>query len=67
MSRTSSTRPTPQGRVFPLLALLYAGADVQKTIYHVDHIFPQSRFTKAKLANDPNVHDNGDPILYGAL
>ena len=38
-------------RCFPLLAFLYAGANVQKTAYHVDHIFPASRFTRAKLKN----------------
>jgi hypothetical protein len=48
---------TPYGspRAFPLLALLYAGANVQKTVYHVDHIFPASRFTRAKLTKDETV------------
>ena len=36
-------------RVFPVLAALYPGLDFTKT-FHVDHIFPRSRFTKAKLA-----------------
>jgi hypothetical protein len=51
---------TPYGspRVFPLLALLYAGANVQKTVYHIDHIFPQSRFTQAKLKKDATVDDD---------
>lgn len=35
-------------RVFPVLAALYPGLDFTKT-FHVDHIFPRSRFTKAKL------------------
>jgi hypothetical protein len=48
---------TPYGspRVFPLLALLYAGANVQQVTYHVDHIFPQSRFTPAKLKRDETI------------
>jgi hypothetical protein len=35
-------------RVFPLLALLYPGVDTTQQ-FHVDHIFPKSRFTKNKL------------------
>jgi hypothetical protein len=31
------------------LALLYAGANVQQSVYHEDHIFPRSRFTRARL------------------
>lgn len=42
---------TPYGdkRVFPILALLYPGANVQQSVYHEDHIFPKSRFTRARL------------------
>lgn len=42
---------TPYGnkRAFPILALLYAGANVQQSTYHEDHIFPRSRFTKTRL------------------
>jgi hypothetical protein len=37
-------------RVFPLIALLYPGIDTAKQ-FHVDHIFPRSRFTRARLRN----------------
>jgi hypothetical protein len=42
---------TPYGnrRAFPILALLYTGANVQQSVYHEDHIFPRSRFTRARL------------------
>ena len=42
---------TPYGskRAFAILALLYAGANVQQSVYHEDHIFPRSRFTRARL------------------
>lgn len=42
---------TPYGnrRAFPILALLYTGANVQQSMYHEDHIFPRSRFTRARL------------------
>jgi hypothetical protein len=36
-------------RAFAILSLLYAGSNVQQTTYHVDHIFPRSRFTKPRL------------------
>jgi Protein of unknown function DUF262 len=36
-------------RVFPVLATLYPGLDLTKS-FHEDHIFPRSRFTRAKLA-----------------
>jgi hypothetical protein len=35
-------------RIFPLLALLYPGVDTTRQ-FHVDHIFPRSRFTKGRL------------------
>jgi Protein of unknown function DUF262 len=37
-----------EARVFPLLALLYPGVNTTQQ-FHVDHIFPKSRFTKSKL------------------
>lgn len=42
---------TPYGsrRAFPILALLYTGANVQQSMYHEDHIFPRSRFTRTRL------------------
>ena len=51
---------TPCGspRLFPLLALLYAGTNVQQAVYHVDHIFPQSRFTQTTLKKDQTVDDD---------
>jgi len=38
-----------KGRVFTLLALLYPGVDVRNE-FHVDHVFPRSLFTPARLA-----------------
>ena len=35
-------------RVFPVLAALYPGLDFTN-IFHIDHIFPRSHFTKSKL------------------
>jgi hypothetical protein len=35
-------------RVFALLTLLYPGVDV-RNVFHEDHIFPASRFTRARL------------------
>lgn len=36
-------------RTFPVLAILYPGLDLSK-IFHEDHVFPRSRFTKKRLA-----------------
>ncbi|MBY0495872.1 MAG: hypothetical protein K2Y23_16805 [Cyanobacteria bacterium] len=38
-------------RVFPVLATLYPGLDMTK-VFHEDHIFPRSRFTRTKLAKE---------------
>lgn len=35
-------------RVFPVLSLLYPGVDVRNE-FHVDHVFPKSLFTRARL------------------
>jgi hypothetical protein len=36
-------------RLFPLLALLFPAVDLTNN-YHVDHVFPKSRFTNSQLA-----------------
>jgi hypothetical protein len=36
-------------RIFPVLATLYPGLDLSMS-FHEDHIFPRSRFTRARLA-----------------
>ena len=35
-------------KTFALLALLYPGTDV-RTLFHLDHVYPKSRFTAARL------------------
>lgn len=37
------------GRLFALLALLFPFVDVISHRFHVDHVFPKSRFTKTRL------------------
>ena len=36
-------------RVFPLLALLYPFINLETEHFHIDHVFPKSRFTRAQL------------------
>ncbi len=36
-------------RAFPMLALLYPFVNVQQYHFHIDHIFPKSRFTPTQL------------------
>jgi hypothetical protein len=50
-------------RLFPVLALVYAGANVNKNTYHVDHIFPASRFTRARLRALTRTDEGGHPII----
>ena len=38
-------------RVFALLALLFPFIDVKHHHFHIDHVFPKSRFTKSRLRN----------------
>lgn len=38
-------------RIFPLLVLLCPFVNVQQHHFHIDHIFPKSRFTPARLRN----------------
>ena len=38
-------------RVFALLTLVLPSIDVRTHHFHIDHIFPKSRFTKAQLRN----------------
>ncbi len=42
------TIPFSDRRVFAVLTLLYPGVDVAN-VFHVDHIFPQARFSKSRL------------------
>lgn len=37
-------------RTFPVLAMLYPGLDLSK-IFHEDHVFPRSRFTRKRLTD----------------
>ena len=37
-------------RIFPLLALLSPFIDVQRHHFHIDHVFPKSRFSRAQLS-----------------
>ena len=36
-------------RIFPLLALLYPFINLETEHFHIDHVFPKSRFTRAQL------------------
>ena len=40
--------PSEIARVYPLLGLLYPGVNV-RALFHEDHVFPKSRFTRKRL------------------
>lgn len=52
-------------RVFPLLALLYPGVDTTRQ-FHVDHIFPRSRFTRTHLKKAGVAEDVIDDYIRDA-
>ena len=51
-------------RTFSLLTLLFPFVDVQSHRFHIDHVFPKSRFTAARLrhagVSDEQVHNFAD-------
>ncbi|WP_409332795.1 DUF262 domain-containing protein [Trujillonella humicola] len=49
-------------RAYPLLALLYPGVDVRGT-FHIDHVFPKSRFTAARLRGAGIEADEVDTLI----
>ena len=38
-------------RIFPLLSVLFPFVNVQHHHFHIDHVFPKSRFTPTRLSN----------------
>jgi len=50
-------------RAFALLSTLYPFVDTQHTKFHIDHIFPQSRFTWGRLIEDAGVPENNVPLF----
>jgi hypothetical protein len=49
-------------RVFSVLASLYPGLDLSK-VFHEDHIYPRSVFTRAKLVKAGIAHEKIDEYL----
>ena len=47
-------------RIFPLLALLSPFIDLQHHHFHIDHVFPKSRFTAAQLRRAEVCDENTD-------
>ena len=47
-------------RTFTLLSLLYPFADLKKYKFHIDHVFPRSRFSSTKL-RDARVDEKDIP------
>ena len=50
-------------RVFALLALLSPFIDFQRHQYHIDHIFPRSRFTPTRLRDAGITEDETDTLI----
>jgi hypothetical protein len=58
--------PYGNRRVFSILALLYSSANTPDTVFHEDHVFPRSRFTKARLLNAGIAEDAVDAFIEKA-
>ena len=50
-------------RVFALLALLSPFIDFQRHQYHIDHVFPRSRFTKKRLRDAGIAEEETDALI----
>jgi uncharacterized protein with ParB-like and HNH nuclease domain len=46
--------------VLPVLQLLYPNLDYKNSKFHIDHIFPKSRFNNKNLLLDPSFIDRGN-------
>ena len=50
-------------RAFALLSTLYPFVDTQHTKFHIDHIFPKSRFTWGRLTEDAGIPEDNVPLF----
>ena len=51
------------GRMFALLSLIFPFVDLRNQ-FHIDHIFPRSRFTKRRLATAGVPHEKIDDFIW---
>ena len=49
-------------RIFALLAMLSSFIDFQRHHFHIDHVFPKSRFTRKRL-HEAGIHENQIDIV----
>ncbi len=47
-------------RVFPILQILYPNLNHKTTIFHIDHIYPKSKFKKENEKLDKNFYECGN-------
>ncbi len=50
-------------RIFSLLSLIFPHLDLRQH-FHIDHIFPKSRFSEAKLRNLGFTNEEGNHLMY---
>ncbi|GAA7351336.1 DUF262 domain-containing protein [Helicobacter pylori] len=49
-------------RVFPVLQILYPNLNYKTTTFHIDHIYPKSKFKKENEKLDKNFYDCGNHL-----
>ena len=49
IAELSEARTTQHQRIFPLLSLLFPFVNTRDNRFHIDHVFPKSKFTPTKL------------------
>ncbi|GAA7924607.1 DUF262 domain-containing protein [Helicobacter pylori] len=50
-------------RVFPILQILYPNLNHKTTIFHIDHIYPKSKFKKENEKLDKNFYECGNYLF----
>ncbi|GAA9279207.1 hypothetical protein TH0225_07840 [Helicobacter pylori] len=59
----STVRASSDARVFPILQILYPNLNYKKTTFHIDHIYPRSKFNEKNKKLDKDFYKWGN-YLY---
>ncbi|GAA7289468.1 hypothetical protein ID0561_09270 [Helicobacter pylori] len=55
-------RASSDARVFPVLQILYPNLNYKTTTFHIDHIYPKSKFKKKNKKLDKDFYECGDHL-----
>ncbi|GAA7326645.1 hypothetical protein MLS101_03270 [Helicobacter pylori] len=55
-------RSSSHNRVFPILQILYPNLNCKTTTFHIDHIYPKSKFKKENNKLDKDFYECGNHL-----